>query len=525
MTRCFSLSLAIVALVALARPAAALPAWCATPDVDRVVSDVNGNVTDALKKDDPVWALYYLVGTTCSADKEVDAHRRDLDAARAYWSKQLDLTEADWADVAVWSTASQSLRYVSPGQMHIDEKKAWSTYDALDQYMAIAAPHDREDPHYLADAFGAGLTETGRLAYIWSCLQDGDAAEVRWAMCQPDIAAFDPAKVSPELRASQKGHDGYQRTIVRLALWQLRPKLTAHAADVQALRAKDDAYGKLFALSDAARKDWAAHAAGRAPLLALASAMDDARVTGSRKALDGCEAKTWDAWKGAVAAMGAKAFDNLRDDPPGGSLLLEKATRAIVADPDGYLASVALAICRADASDDVLAQELGKALERLPGARGPRTAALGAIANAGIVLDDKAATLRFPPIEHDWFGHASSMLGTGSGVIAKVEAHGTSLHVVFVKKMVKQVQCAESRETSRITQIDANGQLRYEVVCVRNETVTVDKASDPQDVDARYAAGVKPGAFVQIARGVVEGVWPSATATVPSVLLGVPLAK
>jgi hypothetical protein len=117
------------------------------------------------------------------------------------------------------------------------------------------------------------------------------------------------------------------------------------------------------------------------------------------------------------------------------------------------------------------------------------------------------------------------MLGTGSGVIAKVEAHGTSLHVVFVKKMVKQVQCAESRETSRITQIDANGQLRYEVVCVRNETVTVDKASDPQDVDARYAAGVKPGAFVQIARGVVEGVWPSATATVPSVLLGVPLAK
>jgi hypothetical protein len=117
------------------------------------------------------------------------------------------------------------------------------------------------------------------------------------------------------------------------------------------------------------------------------------------------------------------------------------------------------------------------------------------------------------------------MLGAGSGVIAKVEPHGKTLHVVFVKKMVKQVQCAESRETSHVTSISDDGQLRYQVVCVRNETVTVDKASDPQDVDARYAEGVKPGVFVQIARGVVEGVWPSATATVPQILLGVPLAK
>ena len=435
------------------------------------------------------------------------------------------MTDADWGDVAEWTMLTQSMRYAMLGRLtlpHDDDKKPWSSYDAFDQFLAIAGASSRDDVAYLADAMGDKLSMLGRFAFVEQCLEGArDASEVRWAVCQPDIAALDFGKLAAELRAA-KGRDGASRTLVRFDVMRVKEKLVAHAADVKALVAKDDAYGKLFAIADATRADWAKHV--NAPLQALALAMDDARVSSSRKAYAGCADTTWAAWTAAVGKVPAKAFENMRDDPMNGRTFTDQALPQIVADPDAWLASLAYVTCRA-ADEDRLVSALAGYVQNTPGYRGPRTATVMAIGAARIELDDRNAKLAMPFADRsEWF-HPPFVSGGGfgRGAIASAKAAGPKLHLEFVSKMVKQTQCAESRETNHVTQIDAGGTVRYQYVCVRSETVTVNKASDPQDVDARYAAGVKPGAAVSTLGDVVQAVWAKDGAATPTHVFGVPV--
>src|SRR5215468_10838434 len=74
-------------------------------------------------------------------------------------------------------------------------------------------------------------------------------------------------------------------------------------------------------------------------------------------------------------------------------------------------------------------------------------------------------------------------------------------------QLVKQVQCAETKRTNRVTHILSDGTFVYELICLRNETVVVDKADPPQTVKARYVDGVKPGMFLSSIEDVVTAVW------------------
>ena len=75
--------------------------------------------------------------------------------------------------------------------------------------------------------------------------------------------------------------------------------------------------------------------------------------------------------------------------------------------------------------------------------------------------------------------------------------------------------------TNRVTRIDGNGQLVYEVKCIKTKVVTVNTAPDPQLVDARYAAGLKPNVFTSIAEGVAQAVWAHGTSPTPTYVFGV----
>ena len=509
-----------VAIAATISVAHAAPPWCGT-DKRPDQPDVPG----ALKRDEPAWPLFAILVAECNTDKGIDEHRGELAAARQYWNKKLDMTDADWADVAVWSTAMQSMRYPGLGTVRLEgdeQKRAWSTLDPIDQYRAIAGSMGQQDYIYLTDAFGTNLSALGRFAFVEQCIDSKEATEVRWAVCQPDIAALDFAKIAAELRVNPSAHNGYQRTMIRMDVLRVRDKLAAHAAAVKALVAKDSAYGKLFDIAAATRKDWAAHVAAREPLLALMAMMDDARITNSRKAYAGCEDKTWAAWKAAVAAIPAKSFKDMRDDVSNANVFLDQALPQIVAEPDGYLASLAYVACHANDADR-FAYSLANLVVNVPGFRGPRTATMMAIGSAGIQLDDRNAKLVFPFGDRTgWFRpEMGNKRGYGKGVLASVKPDGKTVHLTFVSKMVKQTQCAQSRETNHITRIDANGTIRYQVVCVRSETVVVNKASDPQTVDARYAAGLKPGAYVSTLGDIVQAVWSKDGAATPSVVLGV----
>lgn len=71
-----------------------------------------------------------------------------------------------------------------------------------------------------------------------------------------------------------------------------------------------------------------------------------------------------------------------------------------------------------------------------------------------------------------------------------------------VKK--KQTECTKGHYTGRVIQIRSDGGLVYEYVCQAEKTVTITvPQADPQAVNARYAAGIKPGMFVSIVEDVV----------------------
>lgn len=515
------------------------PGWCSAVGQGRL--DSGGSLKDAIDGDDPRNALRDLVARTCKPDAESKEHMGDLDAARKKWSARLDLTEEDWADVADYATLGQGermngkVRVNTNGQeMGIGDtlKRPWSSFDPIDQFAMLSAEAGASgdlalDFNYLADALGDKLSETGRLAYVMRCIKSSRNESVQWAMCQADVDKLDPKKIGAELRAN-KVYSGADKIRVRVELDEMKPVLTSHAARVKKLIASDPGYAKLFEVAAATAKEWEGRGKSDAALLALVAEMDDARATKSRKAFTGCEDKTWAAWKTAMATVPAKKFEGMRDDRENGKSFVDTAMGPIVNNPSVFLASVAMLTCMTvgqerNAHHDILIRLLGDAMQRWPGYRGPRTATQTAIMTAGIELDDRDAKLEYPNVFRPFDGGGGSRSGGGSGVIGALKPAGKTTTVEFKKQMVKQVQCAQARQTNRITQIRPDGSLIYESICVRNETVTVDKSDRPQNVNPRYLEGVKPGMFISIIEDVAIAAWAKPGTAAPSMVFGVAL--
>jgi len=521
-----ALTSATLAGSALAAP----PAWCKD-----FASSESYDLKDLSSKDLPTLVATFAQAS-CAPTPEATARRAEIEAARAAWSKKLNMVDADWADAADYAGLRYHERnnrvYVNTrGQkLGIGDKLklAWSSYDALDQWAMITNDVGAEgdfslDDNYLVDALGANLTEVGRAAYIMACIAQENP--VQWAMCQGDIAQLDLGKLATEIRAN-KTYSGADKMRVRIAVEGLRTKLPAHAAKIKELVAKDPGYGKLFEAAEATRKEWADRAKTDVALIQLATEMDDARATNSRKAFAGCEAKTWAAWKGAVAQVPAKKFDGMHDDVMNNKSFHRDAMGPLLSDPRVYLASVALATCMTvgqdrDAETDVLVRTLGDNMTRWPGFRGPRTATESTIMVTGIELDDRDAKLDYPDVRRSFANGGGSTSGGGAGVVGSIKPAGNTATVTFKKQLVKQQQCAAVKTTNRVTQIRGDGTLVYQSFCTKYETVTVDKAPDPQKVNARYLEGVKPGMHVSIIEDVVISARKKPGAPLPTMVFGV----
>jgi hypothetical protein len=511
--------------------AAGAPAWCS--GLGGVQLDRHGEIKDLVENNDPRDALANLVAALCNPDSDVDEHKGQLESARKKWSSRLDLAEADWVDVATYATLNQGARMAGLVKLYNDSeqtrKRAWSSFDALDQYAMIANDIGESgsltlDHNYFVDALGKKLTESGRLAYVARCIKEKEP--VQWAMCQGDIERLDFKALAAELR-DNKVYGGEEKIRVRIEAAELRDRLVEHRAKVQKLTAGDPGYAKLFQLAEATRRDWEERTS--APLVDLVAQMDDARATRSTKAFDGCEDKTWAAWTAAVAELPAKAFEGLHDNPHSGRSLLDEILSPIITTPNTYLASVARVTCMTagqadDVRPDLLTRFLGAQLVYWPGFRGPRTATESAILSAGIRLDDRDAKLGYPrPKRPFGSGGGLSSHGSGAGVIGKLLPSGKGVTVEFKAQMVRQVQCAEVRETNHAIQIRDDGSLIYAVTCVRNETVTVNKADEPQKVNPRYLDGVKPGMYVKIVEDVAVATWAKPGTPAPTMVFGVKL--
>jgi hypothetical protein len=500
---------------------AAAPAWCGgkTFQVSNVQSSFN-----LPRLDDQVKAI---AKWSCATNADAEAARPTVDAKRRDMSQKLHMSEADWADgVAFIDNHDGNYPQIALST------KVLAQYTALDQYIAISKGVDqgnvKVDPLYVIDALDGQLSEWGRVAFVERCLEDGVDSQhaAAWAVCQADVDKLDQAKLAAQLRGDT-AHDAGTKMVMRLRAYNLGERLAKAAQQRAQLFAQDAEYKKVFDVATQARAAWSKGVGADAELLGLVQAMDSATFAGSRKQMEGCEAKTEDALVKAVAAIPAKAFSGVgddRDNPYKG--FAYKAGPILLQSPAVSLAANAYAQCH---KGSARAKFLSKALMSLPGYRGPRAAALGALLNTKFAFDDvNAPKLRFPDFASGRpYTNRESDAKSAGGVVASVSVQPDGAVVALKKTSIKIMRCVKSHFTGRVARITASGTIEYEEICDKEEPATLDTTWSDFKVAPSDAPMLKAGMKFSSTNGQkfdeVLAVWPTKDATTPSMVLGAKL--
>jgi hypothetical protein len=506
---------AIISLAASAH--ADTPAWCggATFDVGSY------DVATLGQADKPRDTLIALAKATCSNSDAAQAHRAEIDTARAAWGKRYGMAEDDWAEPLAWDKAG--------GETDADfSGNTLATLTPVDQYYAIARGFGdiAKDPLYVSDALDAQLSETGRLAFVAYCLTRGsvaggaDSDVVKWAVCQDDLDKLDLAKVYSELHADP--HPGNVKFAIRVQAAELQAAL-AQLRDAKAkLIAKDGEYGRVFDVAAKARGEWAKTIGTKTALLDLVQAMDSAVVFHSRKQLDGCEAKTAAALATAVSAIPAKAFTGMhdnRDDPT--ESFAKQARNVLATSPDVTLAAIAYSECQPKTGTGNYAANL---LDGVPTARGPRDYALAALLATDFKFDDtNQKGLAAPKLGQRPYPYGQAPMSVG-GTVKSVKLEGDTL-VVAPEKTSERVEDCVKEHQGQVVRIRPDGSLEREIICDRTAMVTRDTSYVADfKINPTGQKWLKPGVrfsatYANTTMDVIA-VWPSKTASLPSMVLG-----
>ncbi len=501
---------------------AGAPAWCGSAKFEANSSDVRSAASN-----DPGQAIAAIAMALCAGGADVEPHRAEIEAARAAWSKKLAMQDADWVDaVAFASDRSHALKEDLSA-------KGLAALTPIDQYIAIEAGfkdangYQMTDGLYTTDALEARLTEVGRLAFVELCVKnesvaraDGDV--VKWAICQADLERFDAAKFADQLR-SDTMHDGVARMLLRFKVLALPGELKDYNDRKAALFKKDDAYKKIFEVALKARGEWASGVGGNARLLQLVEDNDSGALFRSRKLFEGCEAKTAEALAAAVSTLPARAFaamHDVRDDPYKG--FAAAAGPLLVNTPVVNLAATAFTECT---HGTPTAEFLGEYLQAVPGQRGPRNAALGAVMGETFKFDDTdAKKLSYPKFDTRPYQRSGGAISSAGGVVKSVKPGKDALDVSLEKTSVVQEDCMQSHRTNRISRLRPDGTLEYESICDKTAMVKHDTTWNNFRVNPAHAKWLKPGvqfsAVMSNKFGDVIAIWPSKAARTPSIVLG-----
>jgi hypothetical protein len=500
-------------LVAVSSASAGPAAWCKGAKTDQ--ADLSRLNTKEAR--DIVLAY---VNVECAPSPEVEAHRAEIEAGRAAWTKKLGMVEADWADAVAWS--QQNHDEIKPD---LSTKKL-SEMTPIDQYAVMFNVEDNNssdfDAIYLGDVFDTKLSEVGRLEVIHSCLgrHSSGGNEVIWAACAQDIAAFNLQKFSDELRADT-AHKGEIKQKLRILAFNLAAQIKDHDKEVKELMASDPAWKKLFELGAQARGEWPAIAAKNAEYLAIASDLESAFIAQSRSMFEGCDARTYGALGKAVGELHADAFKKMFDvrmDPYKG--FAYQAAPTAVKTPSVFLASIAVALCNQRTG---LAGMLGSALEAVPSMRGPRNYAVGKMEFSGLQLDKVGAKIEKTSLRRPYSSRqAAGYMRSIGAPVKSIKKKGGKLEITPTALLVKREDCVKEHTTNHIDRV-VNGEFRYEIQCDKTAMVMHDEAWMPFTIDARYEGIVKPGMLISVSDEDVIAMWPSANATKPSWLFAGPI--
>ncbi len=509
----------LISTISASATAGGLPAWCGTDKMNANSEDLRELTTSK----DPADLVKTIARTLCSPDPDIDPHRGEIEQARQAWGKKLGLADGDWADVVAWIKEGD-------GTFKADRStKLAAQLTPIDQFSAVASgfgdTFHGTDQIYAADILDASLSATGRMAFIDWCLkndsvsrEDGDMT--KWAVCWPDVEKFDLQKVLAEVKADS-AHTGNAKMWLRLHALGMAATIKDIAAQKAKLIKKDDTWQKVFDIAAKARGDWAKTVGGDKKLLDLASEMDSAAFAHSRKLLDGCEPKTDAALAAAVATVPSKAYAGMHDDremsKPG---FAESAGPMLVNVPAVYIAATAWAECHPKSPT---ADYLSEYLQRLPGYRGPRSAALGAIMGAepDLKFDDvNAGKLGYP----SWHGRPAERNGgaimSAGGVVKSVKKGKDHLTVALQKTAMVQEDCVKEHRSNHVSRIRSDGAIEYELICDKTAMVKHDTTWTDFQINLQFEKVLKPGVVFSQVDGDVVAIWPNKSAKTPSWVLG-----
>lgn len=504
--------------------AAGVPGWCksasfnekydlrdlASQDIDRVV------VT--------------LAKATCKPSPEAEAGKAQIEAARQAWGKKLLMTDADWADAVDFANVDARPADLAYSVKDLTAMTPVDQYLAINSSVRVGQSYDFDNADYLTDMFEPNLTEVGRLAYISKCIKNrglsGPENEaVSYAQCQGDIDAFDRAKFAAQLR-SDTGHPGANKMRLRLEMYALPKKIKEHAEDVKKILAKDAAYKQLWDAAAKGRAQFASTVGQDADLLALATKLDSANWFKSRKQYDGCAEATEAALMKIISTkVPASTFKDAGRDTPK-ALDDRDSDRTTVAQRVAPLLSdipelmfVAGPYVECHGDKESRSTFLQKLFSFSPGFRGPRRAALTMITKEKVVLDDMNEQVRYPragqPFETGY--HPVS----DGGIVKSVKDDADGILVSLEKLLVKREECVKSHYTKKVTRVNSDGSLSYELICDQMGIVTYDDTPNDSKIDKLYKPQLKKGVQYSAVGTAVLAVWKDKNAKLPSHILGV----
>ena len=515
MNKLIMMTAGVAMTLAAARAEAGIPAWCG--------ADMKADVykIPELASKDPKTVVSAIVHITCSANPELDAHRAEVDTARAAWGKKLGMTDADWGDAVAWDRGHMGSMF------EIDfTTKSIADFTPIDQYRAFAGGFGM-DGAYLADMFGSRLTMTGRMGYLTTyCFPEtGYRVEtedaVHWALCVADMDAFDVGKVLEEVRADTQ-HDPEPRMILRWRALEMS-RVLAKASDYRKkLLASDEEVAKVFDTAKKAADAWNKSLGTNTKLLDLVLNADSAAIFNSRKLLEACEEPSRAAVVDAIKAIPAKSFANMhdeRDTPNEG--FATKAANVLAKDATVSLAAVAYVECHPKTGTS---DALGYMLTGAPSARGPRDAILAALMHATFKFDDMSVKLRFYPPDarpYTRWGKPSSE----GGVVKSVKVSGDDAIVALEKTSMRTPRCEQEHNSNRIDRINSDGSVTYELICDKWGEYTEDTTWPDFHMDKSAASALKPGMVFSATntgneRYELIAVWANKTAKAPSMVYG-----
>ena len=507
--------IAFVVALAPQVAAAGVPGWC------KGTSDAGEYDLKELSNSDASEVVGSIAKLSCSPSKELDAHRGEIDRARAAWGQKLGMGDADWADALAFAESDHSFKADFAG-------KGLDKLTPVDQFKTIHdAFEDVADPLYLADALDGRLTEAGRVAFLLWCVKNDSVARadgdvVKWAACQGDVDKLDIAKLGGELRGDT-AHDGAARMWIRVHAYELTKELKEIAAKKAALIKKDDEYGKIFEVAKKARDDWQKTIGSDKDLLALVESVESGVLFHSRKLLDGCEAKTADALAKAVATVPAKTFTAMhddREDPYKGFATGAGPKLANV--PVVHLAAIAYVECQPKSGTGDF---LGEFIQRIAGWRGPRDAAVGAISNTPFKFDDTAMKpLEFPNFENRPYRRTGGNSGSAGGVVKSTKVEGDKLKVNLEKTTRTVDVCLKEHRGNTARIYWGTGRVEWDMICDQSKPTQIDSTWIDFTVNKKWQKLLKPGTVFTANYGFpdadVLAIWPSKTAKLPTWVLG-----